>query len=113
MRANVQYVSANRPALSLLEGRRWPQRPPSHTAMNIRFISSLTPEDEDRLAPALLKAVGSLLDQLPIAYTLRIETSGSTVFQHAHAGDGSEDALDASPVGAPLPAALRGRSPLS
>jgi hypothetical protein len=26
-----------------------------------------------------------LLDQLPIAYTLRIETTGSDVFQHSHA----------------------------
>jgi hypothetical protein len=27
-----------------------------------------------------------LLDQLPLAYTLRIETAGGKVFQHAHAG---------------------------
>jgi len=36
-------------------------------------------------APALLKAVGTLLDQLPIAYTMRIETTGAQVFQHSHA----------------------------
>ena len=53
--------------------------------MEIRFISSLTEEDENMFAPALLKAVGVLLDQLPIAYTLRIETTGSQVFQHSHA----------------------------
>jgi hypothetical protein len=35
-------------------------------------------------APALLKAVGSLLDQLPIAYTMRIETTGAQVYQHSH-----------------------------
>jgi hypothetical protein len=50
--------------------------------MEIRFISSLTAEDEDAYAPAVLKAVGALLDQLPIAYTLRIETSGARVYQH-------------------------------
>ncbi len=53
--------------------------------MEIRFISSLTAEDENAFAPALLKAVGTLLDQLPIAYTLRIETTGAQVFQHSHA----------------------------
>lgn len=54
--------------------------------MDIRFVSSLTAEDENLFAPALLKAVGALLDQLPIAYTIRIETTGSQVFQHTHAG---------------------------
>jgi hypothetical protein len=53
--------------------------------MEIRFISSLTAEDENMFAPALLKAVGALLDQLPIAYTMRIETTGAQVFQHSHA----------------------------
>ena len=52
--------------------------------MDIRFISSLTPEDENAFAPALLKAVGALLDQFPIAYTLRVETTGAQVFQHTH-----------------------------
>jgi hypothetical protein len=55
--------------------------------MDIRFVSSLTADDENLYAPALLKAIGALLDQLPIAYTLRIETSGSQVFQHSHTGD--------------------------
>ena len=57
--------------------------------MNIRFVSTLTAEDEAHFAPALLRAVGSLLDQLPIAYTVRIETTGAEVFQHSHpAADG-------------------------
>lgn len=53
--------------------------------MDIRFVSSLTSEDERLFAPALLKAVAAILDQLPIAYTMRIETTGADVFQHAHA----------------------------
>jgi len=53
--------------------------------MDIRFVSSLTSEDEKLFAPALLKAVAAILDQLPIAYTVRIETTGADVFQHAHA----------------------------
>ena len=52
--------------------------------MNIRFVSTLTAEDEASFAPALLRAVGSLLDQLPIAYTVRIETTGAQIFQHSY-----------------------------
>ena len=52
--------------------------------VDIRFISSLTSEDESAFAPALLKAVGAILDQFPIAYTLRIETAGAQVFQQTH-----------------------------
>lgn len=52
--------------------------------MDIRFISSLTAEDENAVAPGLLKAVTAVLDQFPIAYTVKIETTGAQVFQHAH-----------------------------
>jgi hypothetical protein len=52
--------------------------------MDIRFVSSLTAEDENRFAPALLKAIAALLDPMPIAYTVRVETTGSQVFQHTH-----------------------------
>jgi hypothetical protein len=51
--------------------------------VNIRFTSSLTPDDENVLAPALLTALTSILDMLPIAYAVRIETSDSQVFQHS------------------------------
>jgi hypothetical protein len=51
--------------------------------MQIRFISGLTAEEENELAPALLSAVTTLLDHFPLAYTLRIETSGNRVFQHS------------------------------
>lgn len=57
--------------------------------MEIRFVSSLTAEDENFFAPALLKAISAVLDQLPIAYTLRVETTGAQVFQHTHAGSES------------------------
>ena len=52
--------------------------------MDIRFISSLTADDENLIAPALLKAAAAILDQFPIAYTVRIETTGSQVFQHTY-----------------------------
>ena len=52
--------------------------------MEIRFVSSLTAEDEVRLAEGLLTAFTSLLDQWPIAYTLRIDAGESTVLRHSH-----------------------------
>jgi hypothetical protein len=62
--------------------------------MEIRFVSSLTAEDENFFAPALLKAIAALLDQLPIAYTLRMETTGAQVFQHTHTASSSTPAPD-------------------
>ena len=64
--------------------------------MDIRFVSSLTEEDENAFAPALLKAVSVILDQLPIAYTLRIETTAKQVFQHTSTA--SPTLADAEPV---------------
>jgi hypothetical protein len=52
-----------------------------HT-VNIRFTSSLTDTDENLIAPALLNAVVSILETLPIAYVIRIDTSDSQVYQH-------------------------------
>ena len=64
--------------------------------MDIRFISTLTAEDENMFAPALLKAIGALLDQLPIAYTVRIETTGAQIFHYSHAGPSQERPLTAA-----------------
>jgi hypothetical protein len=52
--------------------------------MDIRFVSSLTPDDENELAPALLSAIAALLDRVEFAYTLRIETTGAQVLNHSH-----------------------------
>jgi hypothetical protein len=64
--------------------------------MNIRFVSTLTADDENQIAPALIKAVGALLDQLPIAYTVRIETTGAQTFQHTHPSFGDPYQNDAT-----------------
>lgn len=53
--------------------------------MNIRFTSTLTREDENRIAPALLKAVTGFLDVMPIAYSIRIDTIDGSVFRSAGA----------------------------
>ncbi len=49
--------------------------------MNIRFTSSLTPDDENLIAPAVVKALASILDLLPIAYMIRIDTSDSRIYE--------------------------------
>jgi hypothetical protein len=50
--------------------------------VHIEFTSTLTTEDENRLAPAVLKALSGLLDMLPIAYLLRVETTDQNVLEH-------------------------------
>lgn len=52
--------------------------------MEIRFISTLTPEDEENFAPSILQAAAAILDRAGLAYTLRIETTSEKVFQHNH-----------------------------
>ena len=51
--------------------------------MNIRFTSSLTPDDENMIAPALLSALAGILDLMPIAYMIRIDTADARVYQHS------------------------------
>ena len=63
--------------------------------MKIRFISSLDAEDEFRFATAVIAGLSKLLDELPIAYTIRLETAAGQVIEHHHAAsvptaDGSE-----------------------
>jgi hypothetical protein len=47
--------------------------------MDIRFTSSLTPEDESRLARTISTVLGVWLDHLPILYRLHITTSDGEV----------------------------------
>jgi hypothetical protein len=58
--------------------------------MDIHFISTLTPDDEDRYAPWVLNAVRAILEQLPIAYTVRIRTGNAHVFQYTKSGLGAD-----------------------
>ena len=75
--------------------------------MEITFISSLTPEDEGRLAAALLDAVGGLLDMLPIAYSVRVETSSGKRLDRTHAPRDSSAAPAPETAGDVAVAALR------
>jgi hypothetical protein len=59
--------------------------------MEIRLVSSLTPEDEEAAAPSILEALCAVLDRMPIAYTARLRTT------NGHLLDRSRPAFDLSP----------------
>jgi hypothetical protein len=63
--------------------------------VNIRFISSLDAEEELRLATAMLAGFAKLLDEFPIAYTIRLETAAGKVIEHHHVV-GALPAIDAA-----------------
>lgn len=50
--------------------------------MEIHLVSSLTPDDESRLAPKMLAAIGAVLEGLPVSYSVRIETSVGNAIHH-------------------------------
>jgi phosphate/sulfate permease len=49
--------------------------------MDIRLISTLTADDEARVAAAICATAGALLDHLAITYTIRVETGDGEIFQ--------------------------------
>ena len=51
--------------------------------MNIRLVSTLTADDEDRVAPLLLTTMKQVFQYLRIAYAVRIETAGGRLLEHA------------------------------
>ena len=55
--------------------------------MIVRFVSSLNHEEEKLFACAILKAATGFLDLLPVAYSIRIETSQNTVYEHSRPAD--------------------------
>jgi hypothetical protein len=67
--------------------------------MDVRFVSSLTDEDENRVAQSLISAVDALLGHFPLAYAIRIETTGGRVYQHTHIApsEPGHDVADAEP----------------
>jgi hypothetical protein len=54
--------------------------------VEIIFVSSLDAAEEERLASVILATVNAMLVDTPLAYTLRIRTSGQKLFQQSHAG---------------------------
>ena len=66
--------------------------------MIVRFVSSLSREDETLFARAILKAMACLLDALPIAYSIRIETSTNGTYEYSRPAENGS----ARPVGSDL-----------
>jgi hypothetical protein len=50
--------------------------------MQIRFISTLTAEDEARVAEMIVDTAKALLAHSPLGYMLRIETTDAKLFEH-------------------------------
>ncbi len=71
--------------------------------MDIHFISTLTPDDEDRLAVMIVEVAKGVLGTFPISYKLRVETTGHRLCEHEQIGPAG-DALPESPLrGRPTP----------
>jgi len=66
----------------------------SSKLVNIRFTSSLTPDDENAIAPVVLNTLARILDLLPIAYAIRIDTADSRVYLHSRPETPPDRVLD-------------------
>jgi hypothetical protein len=67
--------------------------------MEIRFVSTLTAEDEERIATLIIEAAKGLLAILPISYKLEIKTIGNHLSEHEQIGG--------SPLGVRGPGRIR------
>jgi hypothetical protein len=76
---------------------------PNERNMDLHFVSTLTPEDEDRYAPMVLAAIRALLEPMPITYALRIVTANGLAVQHTKA--------EATPGDEPAPGVTSPRRP--
>jgi hypothetical protein len=65
--------------------------------MDIHFVSTLTPEDEDRYAPMVLAAIKAILEPMPITYAVRVVTTNGLAVQHTKADESEEPAVPPGP----------------
>lgn len=77
------------------------------TLVDIKFTSSLTADHENLVAPELLRVVTSILNTLPIAYAIRIETSDTQIYRYSHPDKSRLGHTDTSATGAPEGASRR------
>jgi hypothetical protein len=68
--------------------------------MEIQLVSSLTPDDESRLAPRLLDAIGVVMGGMDVSYSVRIETAVGKAIHHNHTAVSTDraDDTDVSPA---------------
>jgi hypothetical protein len=71
--------------------------------MEIHLVSSMTPDDESRLAPRVLAAIGAVLERLPVSYSLRIETALGNAIHHHHTAGMREVAGQPAPPECAIP----------
>jgi len=69
--------------------------------VNLRFTSTLSSEDENRIAPVILKMISEILDLLPVSYMLRIDTVDAHVYQIARPSDTPSSVVPFIPPGDP------------
>lgn len=74
-------------------------------AVRIEITSTLTHEDEIRLASAVMRVLSGMLDMLPIAYLVRLETADHGVLEHVNTPAVGWDPVSAAPPTETLPVA--------
>jgi hypothetical protein len=52
--------------------------------LEIRVVSSLTPDDEARYATTFLKVIAAVLENAPITYAIQIQLRDGVVVHHTH-----------------------------
>jgi hypothetical protein len=62
--------------------------------MEIHLVSSLTPDDESRLATSVLEAIWAVMGGLPASCAVRIRTNLGTEIHQSHRGSHADDAND-------------------
>ena len=68
-------------------------------ALDIRVISSLTPEDEARYATAFLTIITAMLDSVPTTYAAHVQLADGTVVRSSEStAHDSQPAVNVMPV---------------
>ena len=57
---------------------------PEGFPLEIRVVSSLTPDDEARYATTFLKVIAAVLENAPITYAIQIQLRDGAVVHHTH-----------------------------
>jgi hypothetical protein len=76
--------------------------------MDMHLVSSLTIDDELRLAPRMLEAIGRVLDSMPISYSVRIETALGSEIRGSRTGPRQGDRSPRDAATPAPPAAIAG-----
>jgi hypothetical protein len=72
--------------------------------MEIYLVSSLTPDDESRLAPTVLAAIGVVLDSMAVPYAIRVRTTSGEALHRSRTDVPDADALHSEEPDGPTPA---------